>query len=115
MNCTKRLMKRETEFKQICKAEAEKEVTAQYDEITHNAAYQATATVFYVLTRDFGFDAEMLANLKNALEDEYSLMDIGILGKDYNASHVCRHLKENYGVDFGESKFNKQEETSGNV
>lgn len=108
MNCTKRLMKREAEVKQIVRKEVEKELTARQDEIQREAAYQAMAVTFYILSRDFGFGKQRLASLKDAIEDEFALMDIGILGKEYNALHVFRHLKEKYGIDFNESKFDKK-------
>lgn len=104
----KRVMKTEKQIKDIC----ETHINERYDEIVHNAAYQALATAFLILSRDFGFGKQRLAKLKDSIENEFLTMSVGILGKDYNTSHVCEYLKEKYGIDFGESQYNREDEAS---
>lgn len=105
---TKRVMKTEKEIKAICDAFIREELSARTDEIIHNAAYQAMAVTFYILSRDYGFGKQRLANLKDAIEDEFSLMDIGILGKPYTTSHTINYLKDKFNIDFGVSKFDRK-------
>jgi hypothetical protein len=102
------IKKTEKEIKEICRKNVKQELDKQQDKIIRDSAYQSFGVTFYILARDFGFDAEMLANLKDAIEDEFSLMQIGILGKEYNAYHTLNYLKENYNIDFNESKFDKK-------
>lgn len=102
---TKRVMKSEKEIKAICDAFIRQELSARTDEIIANSAYQTLAVAFYVLSRDYGFGKQRLANLKDAIEDEFRLMDEGILGKPYTTSHTVNYMKEKYNIDFGVSKF----------
>jgi hypothetical protein len=101
-------MKTEKEIKAICDAFIREELSARTDEIIHNAAYQAMAVTFYILSRDYGFGKQRLANLKDAIEDEFYLMDIGILGKPYTTSHTINYLKDKFNIDFGVSKFDRK-------
>lgn len=105
---TKRVMKSEKKIKAICDAFIREELSARTDEIIANSAYQTLAVAFYVLSRDYGFGKQRLANLKDAIEDEFRLMDEGILGKPYTTSHTVNHLKEKYNIDFGVSKFDRK-------
>lgn len=108
VNANQAVLKTEKQIRTICEAH----VTERYDEITHNAAYQSMAVTFYILSRDFGFGKQRLAKLKDAIEDEFALMDVGILGRDYNANHVCAHLKEKYDIDFGESHLTRRNDNA---
>lgn len=102
---TKRVMKSEKEIKAICDAFIRQELSARTDEIIANSAYQTLAVAFYVLSRDYKFGKKRLADLKNAIEDEFSLMDKGILGKPYTTSHTVNYLKDKFNIDFEVSKF----------
>ena len=110
MNCLKRLIKREAEFKQICKEEAEKEVSARYDEITRETTYQALQVAFYVLAKEFKFGKKRLTLLKNLIENEFFLMESNFLNLNYNATDCGRFLKEKFGIDFSESQYNTHKE-----
>ncbi len=108
MNSMKRVMKTEKQIKAVC----ELHINERRDEIIHNATYQSLATAFFILSRDFGFGKKRLVALKNSIENEFLTMSKGVLGMDYNASHICKHLKEKYGIDFGESQYDREDETS---
>lgn len=109
MKSLKRLMKSEKEVQAICRAEVTKEMTKHQDLIIQNAAYQSLGVAFRVLARDYGFGRRRLAKLKDLIEAEFKLMQIGVLGKEYNAHHVLNYLKETYGIDFSESQYTKKE------
>ena len=104
----KRVMKTEKEIKAICDAFIRQELSARTDEIIANSAYQTLAVAFYILSRDYKFGKQRLANLKNAIEDEFKLMDEGILGKPYTTSHTVNYLKDKFNIDFGVSKFDRK-------
>lgn len=75
-----------------------------YEKFAHGVGYQTLATAFRVLYRDFDFDAERLKTLKDAIEDEFNLMQTGVFGKDYGAMECVKWCKE-IGIDFEESQF----------
>lgn len=109
MNCTKRLMKREVEFKQICKEEAEKEVSKLQYEIMRDAVYQTMQVVFYVLSKEFKFGKKRLTLLKNLIENEFFLMESNFLNLNYNPTDCGRFLKEKFDIDFNESQYTRKE------
>ena len=106
-SATKRVMKMEKEIKAICDSFIRQELSARTDEIITNSAYQTLAVAFYILSRDFKFGKKRLADLKNAIEDEFKLMDEGILGKPYNAFNTIKYLKDKFNIDFEVSKFDR--------
>lgn len=105
MKATKRLMKSEKEIRDICHAEVERELKEQYDNIVRSSVYNSLAVAFCVLARDHGFGRRRLASLKNAIENEFVLMDLGVLGRAYSSNDCCIHLKNKYGIDFNESQY----------
>lgn len=75
-----------------------------YAQFAHGIAYQTLATAFWVLHRDFGFGAERLKRLKDGIEDEFNLMEIGVFGKEYTTAEPVKWCKD-HGIDFEESQY----------
>jgi NMD protein affecting ribosome stability and mRNA decay len=105
----KRVTKTQKEIEKICRAVVNKDLEERQDAIVQDAAYQALGVAFRVLARDYGFGRRRLAKLKDLIEAAFKLMQIGVLGKEYNAHHVLNYLKETYGIDFSESQYTKKE------
>lgn len=105
----KRVMRTEKEIQKICRAVVEKDLEERQDAIIQDAVHQALGVAFHILSRDFGFGRRRLKKLKDEIEAEFKLMQIGVLGKEYNAHHVLNYLKETYGIDFSESQYTKKE------
>ena len=105
MKSLKRLMKSETQVRAICKRETEKYLSEEYTKIYNDGAYASIATTFYLLSHDFGFGGRRLKKLKKLIEEENLLMNVGVLGKKYDALDVMEHLKTRYGIDLKASCF----------
>lgn len=98
-----------SEIARAAQEAARKEVDAMRDElyakVERDCTYQALATAFAVLHREFGFGQHRLTRLKNEIEREYVMMQNGVLGRDYSPRDAQAWLKERYGIDFEESQF----------
>lgn len=105
----KRVMKTQKEIEKICRTVVTKDLEECQDAIVQDAVHQALGVAFFILSRDYGFGRRRLAKLKDEIEAEFKLMQIGVLGKEYNALHVLSYLKETYGIDFTESQYTKKE------
>lgn len=108
MKSLKRLMKKESDVKQICKSEVEKYLNDSYAQIFNDGAYSAIATTFYILHRDFGFGTARLRKLKERIEEENKLMNVGILGRKYDANDLIKFLQDKLNVDIMTSSFEEE-------
>lgn len=86
------------------RAELDRITDELYAEFAHGVGYQTLATVYCVLHREYGFDAEMLRQLNRNVEDEFHLMDMGVFGKEYNTSDCVKFCNE-CGIDFNTTQF----------
>lgn len=88
---------------------AREEVKKMRDEIyaycERDCSYQAIATCLWVLHRHFGFGKTRLQRLKNLIEDEYRLMELGILGKDYSPRDLQKWLKDEMKIDLDATQY----------
>lgn len=100
-----------SEHQKIAEKTAREEVERQKrsvcPECQMNTVYQTLATVFVILKRRYHHTPEWLNRLKDEIEDEFSLMETGFLGRDYTANQLVQALKE-VGVDFSESKYKEK-------
>lgn len=74
------------------------------DKIERDIFEQTIATVFWVLHKNFGFGSERLKRLKDATEDEFVLMQQGILGNEYNPRY-CQEWLKSIGIDLTKSQY----------
>lgn len=91
--------------KAAVKHEVQRVLPQIYADIEQNTAYQVMAVIMCVLEKHFSFGGKRLRALKNYVEDEFKLMEIGILGRDYTTADCCKHLKEKYAIDFSQSQY----------
>lgn len=82
-----------------------------YQNIEKDCTYQALATVFWTLHKEFGFGRKRLAKLKREVEILYSLMinSDTILWKQLSPRNLQAGLKEKFGIDFYQSDLESEE------
>lgn len=91
--------------KQVAREEIARQKAFMCPDCQMNTVYQTLATAFVILQRRYRFTAKTLNAIKNDIEDEFTLMETGFLGRDYTANQLVQALQE-IGVDFGASKYN---------
>lgn len=88
---------------------AREELLKMRDEIyaycERDCAYQAIATCLLVLHKHLGFGKTRLQRIKHLIEDEYKLMEDGILGKDYSPRDIQKWLKDEMEIDLDASQY----------
>ena len=100
-----RVFKTEAQIRRVVQEEAKRQATEIYDMAMQDSVYQAFAVMMCVLHREFGFGGERLRRLKDLTEDEFMSMKTGVLGKPYSTNDCVRFLKQQYGIDFSESRY----------
>lgn len=100
-----RIIQTERQLRKIIDKNINERIPELYDEIERNTAYQCIATVFAVLAKNYGFGKVRLNRLKNEVEDEFALMESGVLGREYSTSDVCKWLKERFDIDFSRTQY----------
>ena len=78
---------------------AQEEIDKAYDKWAQSCCYHALAVCYAVLHREFGFGAERLQRLTRGIDAELSLMEHGVLGKEYKESDIRAWLKS-IGIEF---------------
>ena len=78
---------------------AKAEIDRVYDMWAQKCCYHALAVCYAVLHREFGFGAERLQRLTRGIDAELSLMEHGVLGRQYDESDIKDWLLS-IGIEF---------------
>lgn len=78
-----------------------------HDSVVKDVIPQFTAVCLCALHKEYGFGAKRLRRFLDAVNDEFKMMDCGILGKKYDPQACLDFLKNEYKIDVDE-EFNNE-------
>lgn len=84
---------------------AKQEIDKYADRVSEIIAHQVFAVCCLALHDHFGFGEIRLKRLKDRFEDIAVMMEHDIMGKEFTATQVIDWLKNQYGIDLNQSKY----------
>lgn len=91
----------ETQLKKMIKAECEKQKDVMYKDVLVDVLPQFMAVNMWAL-KQLGFGEVRLRRFLDTVKSSYSLMDTGILGKQFDPIDLIEAFKKDYHIDLDE-------------
>lgn len=100
-----RVLRTDKQIKRALHKEALKQSKEIYGQALEDAAYQVESVMLCVLHKHFGFGKKRLHKLFNLIEDEFILMNQGVLGRSYTTDDCKQFLKDEFDLDVEASQY----------
>ena len=86
------------------------EKDAMYDAVKIDVFDQALAVCFIALEQ-MGWRKKRLTDFSNMVDDITHMMYTGIMGREMSTRDAQKHLKDTYGIDFSNTRYEYDDES----